>query len=104
MSKALPFELLVCVQNLDFWATTELVPGCDRLQVLAVFEELAGRARALSAPEHDAWLEERLLATRRRIDRRIQPRPLDGGTVSASAKAHAVERRRSNAPGGGLHP
>lgn len=100
MYKTLPLDLRTCVENLDFWASTEVRPGCDRRQMLETFDELADRARRLAAPEHRDWLEGRILLSRRRIDRRVQPRRLEENTISAVSKNHrdlraAPERRQA---------
>lgn len=87
MHRSPPFELLNCVENLDFWVATELHAVSDRRQTIAVFDEMAERARALGQPEHAPWLELRLAQIRRRIDRRTELRPLRAGAVAARAKA-----------------
>lgn len=92
MYRPLSLELLNAVENLDFWASTEVVPGCDRREILATFDELADRARCLARPGEADWLERRICVSRSRIDRRTRPRRLDENSVAAGAKAHRAER------------
>lgn len=101
MSKALPRELLTLVDNIDFWAMTEITPSCNRRELLDTLEELSDRARRMAGAEEQSWLESRLQVIRSRIDRRIGTRPLEELCVSAASKA----RRKSDmADGSRLSP
>lgn len=96
MSKALPRELLTLVDNIDFWAMTEITPSCNRRELLETFEELANRARRMAGADEQGWLERRLQVVRSRIDRRVGTRPLEDLCISSASKA----RRSTDTPAG----
>jgi hypothetical protein len=97
MHKQLSRELLAFVESIEFLATAELQPGCDRRALLATFDELADRARRSAASDERGWLERKLESIHSRIDRRIRPRALEENSVSAALKARRSDRRSADA-------